>query len=143
MTETSTQPAMASDNEASVLKVLRDQRKAILVALGLAVAGYWVIGQLGEWRLAAALAVGVGLGLVNHVATEYWLLRVLTSGEEPNRNRMIRATIVRLTSLSVVALGLTVLMWPDGLGVLIGLAVFRLIALMMTSITLLKELKSE
>src|SRR3954454_6144064 len=143
MTETSTQPAMASDNEASVLKVVRDQRKAILVALGLAVAGYWVIGQLGEWRLAAALAVGVGLGLVNHLATEYWLLRIITSGDEPSRNRMVRATIVRLTSLSVVALGLTVLMWPDGLGVLIGLAVFRLIALMMTSITLLKELKSE
>jgi len=34
-------------------------------------------------------------------------------------------------------------MWPDGVGVLLGLAVFRLIALMMTSMTLLKELKSE
>ena len=31
--------------------------------------------------------------------------------------------------------------WPDGIGLLLGLAVFRLIALLMTSVTLLKELK--
>jgi hypothetical protein len=137
------EPTVAPPKKASVLKVLRDQRKTLLVALGLAVAAYWIIGQLGEWRLAAALAVGIGLGLVNHLATEYWLLRIITSGESPTRGRMIRSTIARLTTLSVVAVGLTVVMWPDGVGVLLGLAVFRLIALMMTSLTLLKELKSE
>ena len=31
----------------------------------------------------------IGLGLVNHLATEYWLLRIITSGEEPTRNEMI------------------------------------------------------
>ena len=35
------------------------------------------------------------------------------------------------------------LLWPDGVGLLLGLAIFRLIALMMTSITLLKELKEQ
>jgi len=145
MTEISTEPDVTAPQQkkASVLKVLRDQRKTLLVAVGLAVAVYWIIGQLGEWRLAACLAIGVGLGLLNHLATEYWLLRIITSGDSPSRGRMVRSTIARLTILSVVAVGLTILMWPDGVGVLLGLAVFRLIALMMTSLTLLKELKSE
>ena len=143
MSEISTEAAVAPPKKASVVTVVRDQRKTIVVALCLAIAAYWVIGQLGEWRLAGALAIGVGLGLLNHLATEYWLLRIITSGEQPSRNRMIRSTVARLSLLSIVAVGLTILMWPDGVGVLIGLAIFRLIALTMTSITLLKELKEQ
>jgi hypothetical protein len=75
----------------SVLKVLRDQRKTIVVATALAVAAFWIGGQLGEWRLAACVAGGIGLGLVNHLATEYWLLRIITSGEQPSRKQMIPA----------------------------------------------------
>ncbi|QIG43832.1 hypothetical protein G5V58_14585 [Nocardioides anomalus] len=145
------QPQAASDapapalpqGRATVGRVLRDQRKTIAVALCLAVASYWIIGQLGEWRLAGALAIGVALGLLNHLATEFWLLRIITNGSNPSRGQMIRSTISRLALLSVVAVGAAVLMWPDGIGVLLGLAVFRLIALMMTSLTLLKELKSD
>ena len=138
-----TQPQDAAPKRASVLKVVRDQRKTVLVALGLAVASYWIIGQLGEWRLAGCLALGIGLGLVNHLATEYWLLRIITSGDQPSRGQMIRATMVRLVVLTVAAVALAVWLWPDGIGLLLGLAIFRLLALMMTSVTLLKELKSE
>ena len=56
---------------------------------------------------------------------------------------MIAATIGRLTVLAVVALGVAVLFWPDGIGLLLGLAIFRLIALVMTGMPLLKELKSQ
>lgn len=126
-----------------MLTVLRDQRKTLLVAAVLAVASIWVLGALGEWTLASALAVGVALGLANHLVTELWLLRIITSGIQPSRNKMIRSTIARLVVLTAVALGVAVLMWPDGLGVLFGLAIFRLIALSMTSLPLLKELKSE
>ena len=45
--------------------------------------------------------------------------------------------------LTVVALGVTVLYWPYGIGLLLGLAIFRLIALVMTTIPLLKELKAQ
>ena len=38
-------------------------------------------------------------------------------------------------------MAIAVVFWPDGVGLLLGLAVYRLIALMMTSVTLLKELK--
>jgi hypothetical protein len=124
-------------------QVIRDQRKTIIVGLVLAVASFWILGQLGEWRLAEALAIGVALGLVNHLATERWLLGLLTSGAEPTRAAMMRSTMVRLVLLTVVAVAVAVLFWPEGIGVLLGLAVFRIIALAMTTIPLLKELKEQ
>jgi hypothetical protein len=128
---------------ASVLRVLKDQRKTVILAIALAAATFWVAGQLGEWRLAACIAGGIGLGLVNHVATEYWLLKIITSGEQPSRNKMIASTMSRLIVLSVIAVGIAVAFWPDGIGLLLGLALFRLIALVMTGIPLLKELKRQ
>ena len=136
-------PGPASTESRSPLRVVKDQRKTILVAVVLAVAAYWIAGQLGEWRLATAIAIGVGLGLVNHRVTAWWLLRIISSGEQPTKGRMVASTITRLAVLTVVAVGVAVLMWPDGIGLLLGLALFRLIALVMTSIPLLKELKQQ
>ena len=144
MTETSTEPDVAPEHKkASVLTVLRDQRKTTILAFVLAVAAFWIVGQMGEWWLATCLCIGVALGLLNHLATEFWLLRIIVSGAQPTRGQMTRSTIVRLVLLSVLAVGLTIFLWPDGVGVLMGLAIFRLIALAMTSITLLKELKEQ
>ena len=125
-----------------LLRVLKDQRKTEGVALGLIIASVWIIGQL-NWTLAGCIAGGVLLGLVNHLATEYWLLRTITSGEQPTRRQMIMSTVVRLAVLTLVAVGVAVVFWPDGIGLLLGLAIFRLIALVMTTIPLLKELKNQ
>jgi hypothetical protein len=128
---------------ATIGRVIRDQRKTIVVAFVLAVAAYWVLGQLGEWTLAGCIAGGVGRALLNHLATEFWLLRLITSGEQPTRNKLAMSTLLRLLVLSVVAVGIAVWFWPDGIGLLLGLAVFRLIALVMTGLPLLKELKQQ
>jgi hypothetical protein len=139
-----TSPAgVAAQPRAGLGQVLRDQRKIIVFGLVLAVAAFWILGQLDEWRLATSLAIGVALGLVNHLATERWLLGLLTSGGEPTKAAMMRSTMVRLVILTVVAVAVAVLFWPEGIGVLLGLAVFRIIALAMTTIPLLKELKEQ
>ena len=124
-------------------RVVRDQRKTVIVAGVMMIASYWVLGQLDRWQLAGCVAGGVLLGLLNHLYTEYWLLRIIESGSQPTRNQMVAATISRLAVLTVVAVGVAVLFWPDGIGLLLGLAVFRLIALVMTGLPLLKELKSQ
>jgi hypothetical protein len=135
--------APAVGGQASYGQVVKDQRKTIYVAIGLSVASYWILGQLGEWTLAGCLVAGVVLGLLNHLATEYWLLRLLTSGEEPTKNRLAMSTMTRLVVVSVAAVAIAVWFWPDGIGVFFGLAVFRLIALVMTTVPLLKELKKQ
>jgi hypothetical protein len=143
MTDSLATPAVEAPQKASIGRVLRDQRKTIGVAVALGVAAFWFAGQLGEWRLASAIAVGVGLGLVNHLVTEFWLLRIISSGAQPTRATMMRSTLVRLLVVTAVAVAVAVVWWPDGIGLLLGLAVFRLIALVMTTIPLLKELKSQ
>jgi hypothetical protein len=134
---------LASGEKPTIWRVLKDQRKALWVALVLVVASFWVLGQLDRWTLGTSIAIGVLLGVVNHVATELWLLRLISSGDQPTRNNMIAATLVRLGVLTVVAVGIAIAFWPDGVGLLLGLAVYRLISLLMTSVTLLKELKSQ
>jgi hypothetical protein len=126
----------------TLVTVLRAQRKVIAVGLVLAVACVWVMGPMGEWRTAALTAVGVLLALVNHLASELWLGRLISSGEEPTRGSIAASAFTRLLVLSVVAVGAAVVFWPNGIGLLLGLAIFRLIALVMTGIPLLKELKS-
>ena len=59
------------------------------------------------------------------------------------RARFTASTIIRLGLLSVVAVGIAVTFWPSGVGLLLGLAIFRLIALVMTTNPLLKELKAQ
>jgi hypothetical protein len=141
--ETSTSAGAADLGPATFRRVLRDQRKTIGVAIVLGVAAYWVLGQLDEWTLAGCIAGGVALGLVNHLVTEFWLLRLITSGEQPTRARLAMSTLVRLLVVAVVAVGIAVWFWPDGIGLLLGLAIFRLIALVMTGLPLLKELKEQ
>jgi hypothetical protein len=136
-------PQSLAGTTASFGRVIRAQRKTIAVAVVLAGAAYWVLGQLDEWVLAGCIAGGVALGLLNHLATEYWLLRLIVSGEQPTRNKLAMSTMVRLVVVSVVALGIAIWFWPDGIGLLFGLAIFRLIALVMTTIPLLKELKEQ
>jgi hypothetical protein len=141
-TPRSSSAEIAPGDRPSVLRVLRDQRKTLILAAVLMAGAYWVAGQLGEWRLAACIAGGIALGLLNHLATEYWLMRIIASGEQPTRNKMIASTMTRLLVLTVVAVGIAVMFWPDGIGLLLGLALFRLIALVMTGLPLLKELKN-
>ena len=143
MSSPDTAPSQPSGNKPSPWRVVRDQRKTLLVAGVMMVASYWIFGQLDRWQLAGCVAGGVFLGLLNHLYTEYWLLKIIESGAQPTRNQMIAATISRLTVLTAVAVGVAVVFWPDGIGLLLGLAVFRLIALVMTGLPLLKELKSQ
>jgi hypothetical protein len=141
MTDETTVAVNPLPESASIGRVLRDQRKAIGVAVVLMVLGLFV-GQYDEWTLAFCIAGGVFLGLVNHLLTEYWLLRIITGGAQPTRGQLTRTTVVRLAVLSVVAIGIAVAFWPAGIGLLLGLAIFRLISLVMTAIPLLKELKT-
>jgi hypothetical protein len=127
----------------SVLDVVRHQRKIVGVGLVMMVACYWILGQLGEWETATLTAVGVLLALSNHLATELWLARLIASGAQPTKQRIAATTMVRLFVLSLIAVGTAVVFWPSGIGLLLGLALFRLIALVMTGLPLLKELKAQ
>jgi len=124
-------------------RVIADQRKVEITALGLMLFCLWFRQLSDSWVLPLSLAAGVFLALVNHIITEHWLLRTITSGAVLSKAQLRRFTMVRLAVLAAAAIGIAALLWPDGVGVLLGLAIFRLIALVMTTIPLLKELKNQ
>ncbi len=124
----------------TLVTVLRDQRRVLIVALCLSVAGFWIFGPMNNWDVAAFLAVGILMGLVNHVATEYSLLKMISSGAELTRGEIAASALVRLLFVAGAAAAVAVVFWSTGIVALIGLALFRLLTLVMTGIPLLKEL---
>jgi hypothetical protein len=126
----------------TLANLFKAQRKVLILALVMVIASFWMLSQLSSWAVAFAAAGGVMLGLLNHLYTEFWLGRVISSGGEPTRSSMTRSTMLRLTILAVIALGVAFAYPAPGIALIFGLAIFRLIALVMTGIPLLKELKN-
>lgn len=58
-----------------------------------------------------------------------------------SRKQFAISSLVRLSGISLVALTLTVTVWPSGAIVLAGLSAFHLLALVLTALPLPKELR--
>jgi hypothetical protein len=124
-----------------VAHAMRNQRRALLLAGVLAFAAFWVALGLGEWQVGVFASIGVVLGYGNGLFTEAFLLRSTEGDELLSRKQFAISSLVRLMGISLIAVALTVAFWPTGATVLAGLAVFHLIALVLTGLPLLKELR--
>ena len=126
---------------ATIGRALRNQRRAVMLAAGLIVASIWISIPLGEWRIGLFLAAGFVLGLLNHVLTEYALQKAISSGDPMTRQAYASSSLLRLALISVLALAVAAIYWPDGAAVIFGLAIFHMIALTLTAIPLLREVR--
>jgi hypothetical protein len=122
-------------------QAIRNQRRSLLLAGVLVFAGCWVGVGVGEWQIGLFVAIGVVLGLANGILTEAFLLRATESDDMLSRKQFAISSLVRLSGISLVALTLAVAFWPYGGAVLAGLAAFHLLALVLTALPLLKELR--
>ena len=126
---------------ASIARAVHNQRRAVLLAAALVVASIWVSIPLGEWRIGVFLAAGFVLGLLNHVLTEYALQKAISSGSPVTRQAYASSSLVRLAIISALGLAIAAIYWPDGAAVIFGLAIFHMIALTLTAIPLLREVR--
>ena len=126
---------------ATIGRAVRNQRRAVLLAGALVVASIWISIPLGEWRIGLFLAAGFLLGLLNHVLTEYALQKAISSGNPVTRQAYASSSLLRLALISVLALAVAAIYWPDGAAVIFGLAIFHMIALTLTAIPLLREVR--
>jgi hypothetical protein len=125
----------------ALARAVAKQRRAIILAGTLAVASMWIAAPLGHWQAGLLMAVGIALGLVNHVLTELSLLRAVESDDMLTRKQFAMSSFVRLMAVSLVAVVVTVAFWPAGAMVLVGLAFFHLVTLVFTGLPLLKEIR--
>lgn len=124
-------------------RALANQRRVLILGGVLCVASVWLLGVFGYLLLGVFAAIGILLGMVNQVATEFTLLHAVDSGEELSRKQYGKASLIRLLGVSLVAVAVTLIFWSHGgAATLVGLAVFHLITLIATGFPLLKELKN-
>lgn len=142
MNDVDTPQDTANAQPASVGRAVINQRRAAILAAALIAGGFWVAGPMGEWQSGGMFAAGVFLGLVNHVMTEFAIQKAIASEDPVTRNAYARSSLLRLGIISLAAFALTVAFFDNGgIFVLFGLAVFHLIALTLTAIPLLKEVR--
>ena len=128
---------------ASVTRAVANQRRAIILAAVLAAGAFWVTVPMGKWVMGVLIAAGVVLGLVNHVMTEYAIQKAIAAEDPVTRNAYARSSLLRLGVISLAAFALTVVFGDQGgVGVHFGLAIFHLIALALTAIPLLREVRN-
>jgi hypothetical protein len=121
-----------------------NQRRAAILAAVLVAGGFWVAGPMSEWQSGAMFAAGVALGLINHVLTEFAIQKAIASEDPVTRNAYARSSLIRLGLISVAAFALAAAFWDrGGVFVLFGLAIFHLIALALTAIPLLREVRNQ
>jgi hypothetical protein len=126
---------------ASMKRAVLNQRRAVMLALVLAVGAFWV--TFGNWTQGALAAAGVALGLINHILTEFAIQKAIGAEDPVTRNAYARSSLLRLAVISLAAFALAAAFWEQGgIGVLFGLAIFHLVALTLTAIPLLREVRN-
>jgi hypothetical protein len=141
MNDTETPKDVTPAAPASLARAVRNQRRALVLAAVLIVGSYWV--TLGNWAQGSLAAAGVALGYVNHVLTEYAIQKAIAAEDPVTRNAYARSSLLRLAVISLIAFALAAVFWKQGgVAVLFGLAIFHLIALTLTAIPLLREVRN-
>jgi hypothetical protein len=117
-------------------------RKAAIIAACVGAASFVVLVPAGYPLAAAFFCAGLALGLLNTTMVQRSAARFAAMGN-PSKKRFAGSVLGRLALITVLALGIAVLVQPEGLGVFAGLAAFQLLMIFMASIPLLRELREQ
>lgn len=105
------------------------------VALG---GGYAVSGNL---KFGAFFGLGMALGLTNALMVRRAVAKV-TAKDHPLKMQMAANSAMRLVVISVIALLITWLFKPAGIGVLFGVALFQAILVISTALPVMKKVRA-
>jgi hypothetical protein len=109
-----------------------------LVAIALAsLAGHPLMGVFG--------IVGIGLGALNNRLLQKSVIAYATAVQAGTRDatkgRFRGGVVTRLGVVTLLAIGIALLVRPDGLGVFVGLAVFQVLMLVGAAVPVFRSLR--
>jgi len=104
----------------------------VAAIIGLSVAGHPLMGVFGFFGLA--------LGAYNNRLLQRAVIR-FASSPDMGRHQFRRGVMARLGLITLLAIGLGVLVRPDGLGVFAGLAVFQIVMLIGAAVPVFRSLR--
>ncbi len=116
-------------------------RRSALISIPLGVAAVALLGVLGHPLAGVLVWVGLALGALNSYLVQRSVVRYAAGGDGNPKRRFVGGVLARLAVITVIALGLCVLLLPDGLGVVGGLAAFQILMLVSASMPLIRELR--
>jgi hypothetical protein len=116
-------------------------RRATIVAAVLGVAGIVALSVVGHPLMGIFACVGLAFGAANN-----WLLQrsVLQYGADPSspKGKFSTRVFLRLGAVTLVAIGVALLVRPDGLGIFAGLAVFQIVMLVGAALPVFRSLRA-
>jgi hypothetical protein len=118
-------------------------RRSVIMSAGLGVLGLIVLGLLGHLAMGAFLILGLVLGAGNTWLVQRSVVTYANSEAGNKKGRFTRSVLGRLGIVTLIALGCLLLVRPDGVGVLAGVAIFQMLMLGGASVTTFKQLKQQ
>ncbi len=115
-------------------------RRCLIVSVPLGIVAIGLLALVGHPIAGLLVCVGLALGGLNSWLVQRSVVRFAATAGRGKR-RFIGGVFGRLAIISLVALGLCLLLLPDGLGVLGGLAAFQILMLASASMPLIRELR--
>lgn len=119
----------------------RGYRKALIGAAVLGALSVVAAIALGYWAAGVLLCVGLALGAVNSGLMLSTTVR-LTASEETRKRPFMFGTLKRLAAVTAVALALVYVFRPEGVAVVVGLAVFQVLMVATAGAAVVREVRN-
>jgi len=115
-------------------------RRSVIVSCALALVAIAAASVAGHPLMGVFGAVGLALGAVNN-----WMLQrsVIAYGNtvDVGKKKFRRGVMGRLSLVTVLAIGVALIVRPDGFGVIVGLAVFHVLMLVGAAVPVFRSMR--
>ena len=115
-------------------------RRSLIVGGVLGLASAVVLPFVGYPFMGIFVCVGIALGAVNNRMLQQSVVRYAENAVM-GRKQFRRGVMGRLGLITLLAIGIGVLIRPDGLGVFFGLAVFQILMLVGAAVPVFRSLR--
>jgi hypothetical protein len=115
-------------------------RRAAIVSAVLGAVAIIVLSIAGHPLMGAFGLLGLGLGAVNNRMLQRSVIRY-ASDEHMGKKQFRRGVMGRLGFVTLIAIGIGLLVRPDGLAVFVGLAVFQILMLVGAAVPVFRSLR--
>lgn len=96
---------------------------------------------LGLLLGAAFGCLGLALGMLNSRLVQLSVVRFAAGSSTRPKRQFVGSVVGRLTLITLIAMTVALLFRPEGLGVIVGLAVFQLLMIVVAAVPMIKELR--
>ncbi|GAA1660045.1 hypothetical protein GCM10009765_06780 [Fodinicola feengrottensis] len=117
----------------------RNLRIGAIVAIPIGGIALAVLSVVGHPVAGLLVMLGLALGALNTHLTQRAVVQYAKGGELVAKKQFMVSALTRIGLITVLGIGPVLLLRPDGLGVICGLAVFQVIMLIVASMPLIKE----